>query len=220
MNKKGVELAINTIVILIISIVILGLGIGLLAKVFGTAEQTLPGIDDRIQAQLERALSTGAVVEIPLSTKTIGAGDLAIFNLGILHDPAVSNTPTFQVIIQFNQGLDRSGVPFTTPAKMIDALLLPPGPPVFSDTSYDGRQTLASIKANEVKVIPIGVVPRQGNEYRGPGQYFYNVCVCKTGCGGPTSVGTPIIGSQNCNSDTAASMSTLYGFATFSVIVR
>ena len=97
MNKKGISLAINQIVILIIGVVVLGLGIAFAVKVFTVGEYQLPGVEERVQKAIEESLKTGDVVQIPISSRTIGAKELALFNLGILYDRKGDSKRAYQM---------------------------------------------------------------------------------------------------------------------------
>jgi hypothetical protein len=223
MNSKGMELAINQVVILLISIVILGLGIAFVARIFTAAEQTLPGIDSRTEEALRNALSSGEIVEMPINIKTIGANDLATFDMVILNDPKVS-TPVgsttsndkFSVLISFNKAIDRRGNDLCASGctTQIKTLLLEPG---FTLSGSLWSQTY-TILPNDYKFIKFGVLPRnKGVAYAGPGQYFYNVCVCQNSCAsGSTAITSCDATSYESNVDSANK----YSFLTFSVIVQ
>lgn len=204
MNNKGLSLAINQVVILIISIVILSFGTLLLFNVFGEAEHQLSPVDDKLRNQMGQSLSRGDVVEMPLSTQNIKADDLAKFNLGILNDPAVVNSEKFHVLINYTNAIEKGGGDID--ADLSDAFLLSPGD--FPDYPPESNNTF-KIEENDHKVVKIGVHPKKSSNYGGPGQYFFAACVCEgDSCG---SINT-------CNSSTVSGLGDLYGYVTFSVI--
>ena len=126
MNNKGVELAINQVVMMIIGIVILGLGLAFVGKIISTSEQQLEGVDARMVRQLEEALDSGAVVQIPLNIQTSSAKDMSMFNLGILNDPVVSNNITFYIDLRTKGFVPRKG-PGQNDQNNNDMFVLPPG---------------------------------------------------------------------------------------------
>ena len=209
MNTKGASLAINQVVIIIVSVVILGLAIAFLGKIFATADHALPPVDERLEAELRNSLGDN-IVEIPRSTKKMRAGDLGLFTLGMLNDPSVSTGNQFSVLVSFDTGVKRDNSLICTSAAckssmLTEALLLPPE---FS-TNAIGRQATYTLDDNELEVINFGLVPKDASKYAGRGQYFYNVCVCEGPCGMPSCTATEYAGITNG-----------YGYVTFSAIVE
>jgi len=207
---KGIELAINQVVILIIGIVIFGLGIALMFKIFAVSEQQLPGINEQIEQQLNKALSGGKVVEIPTSTKTTSARDMATFYLGIKNDPVSSSSDEFEVLISFNKAVNSQGqsVCDDCSTKSINI-------PDFNELNDNALLSSLIIGENQVRVIGFGVTPINDPFYGGPGQYFYNVCVCEGFCDYDVCNAQEFSDKNNYNESSSP-----YGFATFTVIAR
>ena len=85
-HKAAIDLSINLIVTVIISLVILGGGIALLYKFIGGAEQVKTDLDQRTSQELERLLiDEGKQVALPLHTVNINRGDSHVFGLGVLN---------------------------------------------------------------------------------------------------------------------------------------
>ncbi|MBI2662750.1 hypothetical protein HYX11_04810 [Candidatus Woesearchaeota archaeon] len=85
-NKGAIELSINTLVIIIISIVILSAGITLLYKFIGGAEEIKTKLDTQTNAELERLLvDQGKQVSLPLHVADVPRGENHVFGLGILN---------------------------------------------------------------------------------------------------------------------------------------
>src|SRR3989344_2758265 len=99
MHKKGaIGLAVDVLVIIIISLVILAGGITILYKFIGGAEQTKAQLDERTNQELERLLvDQGQQVALPLHTAAIERGDSHVFGLGILNIGGVGNQFKVQV---------------------------------------------------------------------------------------------------------------------------
>ncbi|MFT4249861.1 MAG: hypothetical protein ACMXYD_00675 [Candidatus Woesearchaeota archaeon] len=108
-NKKALELATNTIVLLIVGILILTLSISLTYGVFCTSIEYSEQVDRQSQAQLERLLSTGGRVQVADNTKKVeNQGNFlcvgntqrtAEFVLGIQNNNAVE-TKTFTIEVE------------------------------------------------------------------------------------------------------------------------
>ncbi|MFH1850137.1 MAG: hypothetical protein ABH879_08225 [archaeon] len=84
-NKKGLELSINFLVVLILTIVVLGFGIFFVRKLMGGAEEIRTSLDDQTMARIEALLNDGSRVAIPFVKKETSPGKPAIFGVGILN---------------------------------------------------------------------------------------------------------------------------------------
>lgn len=181
--RKGVAIAINQIVIFIIGIVVFTLGIVMISQIFNTSEQILPQIDEKFKAQLERTLSDGDLVEIPLSTKHGSAKDLTLYHLVLRNDPGVYPNHVddshlfdndFIINITSNGHLDRFGNLDEDDA-FLDLLLLNP-----QWESHSTHYNLSiNMNVNSVESFALGISPSDSAEYAGPGQYTYQVDVYK-----------------------------------------
>src|SRR3989338_1661935 len=87
MNHKGaIELSVNTLVVVIISLVILAGGITLLYKFIAGAEEIKADLDARTTEELERLLvQQGKKVALPLHVADVERGKTHVFGLGILN---------------------------------------------------------------------------------------------------------------------------------------
>lgn len=106
-HKKGaIGLSINTIVVVIISLVVLGGGMSLLFKFIGGADSVKNSLDTRTEAELERLLiDQGKLVALPLHTVTIEVGKPHVFGIGILNIGAP--TDQFRVEAKVIKFIDR-----------------------------------------------------------------------------------------------------------------
>jgi hypothetical protein len=223
-NARGVSIAIEQVVIVIISIVILSLGVSLAFKIYSTSERQLAPVTGQLEQEIERALSSGSVVEMPVATKKISAKDMAEFGFGIKNDPAVtgaapSNQPNndFTVTISYGSALSPAGVDICQIQQCIsgmkNAMVLPPEFIWTEGNNNVGYYSYSfSIPENKIKAFGLGILPKNNPSYGGRGQYYYNLCVCN---------------SQNCAkpctaekfAEDANTGNNPYGFVTFSVIV-
>ena len=99
-NKKGaIGLAMNIIVILIISVVILTGGILFIQQLIGGAEDIKAQLDQKTEDEIQRLITDqGKKVALPLHTVTIEAGNNHVFGLGILNLPD-SGGDRFKIIV-------------------------------------------------------------------------------------------------------------------------
>ncbi len=99
MNKKGMELSVNFIVILIISLVIFVGSIALTFKFFKNANDYSANLDDETERQIHNLLSDGSKVAIPVQKKVIKRSKTDTFGLGVYN--ALGEEATFYVKLQF-----------------------------------------------------------------------------------------------------------------------
>ena len=87
MQRKGaIGLSINTLVVIIISLVVLGGGITLMYQFIGGATDIKTQLDSRTDAELERLLvDQGKLVALPLHVSTVERGESHVFGIGILN---------------------------------------------------------------------------------------------------------------------------------------
>ncbi len=109
MNRKAsLELSMNTLVVVIISLVILSGGITLLYKFISGAEDTKTQLDERTQQALENMIvDQGKQVALPFHTAIVERGEVHVFGIGVLNIYPAS---------------DARGSPFTieiTPVKLL-----------------------------------------------------------------------------------------------------
>ena len=98
LNRRGIELPVSMIIILIISIVVLGLAGSLTYTLVCSAEDKLVSFNAQQEKELERRLTSGAAIIIPDATKSAnqpssicGGGSVpgAVYALGIRNDNSV-----------------------------------------------------------------------------------------------------------------------------------
>ena len=144
MNKKGFELSINFIVMLVLAIAVFGFGLYFAKQLFSQGEQIKAQLDKNTESDIEELLSRGETVAIPISAKTVDSGDLAIFGLGIMN--VRGEQETFSVAITCTKALDRR-----------DNDIVPDPCPAVKILPASSSVTLSN---NERKVIPIAVVTK------------------------------------------------------------
>jgi len=106
-TRGAIDLSIETLVIIIISLVVLSAGITLIYQFIGGAEDIKAQLDLKTQDELERLLvGQGKKVALPLHVATVPRGDSHVFGLGILN--TYDATESFQVQIRLNKVTDET----------------------------------------------------------------------------------------------------------------
>lgn len=187
MNKKGIELSINFIVILIISIIIFTGSIYMTKKFFSKAEEIRKDLDSGTEDQIYSLLSDGSKVAIPVSRKDIKRGKSDVFGLGIYN--VLKDEATFEVMIVFSKAYDRD-----------ETVILNSNQGDYINEKWifsDARQY--TLQNNEKVAVPI-LVKVDGKITEDvatkKGTYIFNVCVCKDSCGGSCNSMTPMYGDS------------------------
>ena len=101
--KKGFQLSISVIVTIIIAIVLLGMGIILLNKFIGGAQEIKAELDERTDQQLSVLLESGEKVAVPFNTATIRRGDQKVLGIGIVN---IFDETDFKVEISISSAFD------------------------------------------------------------------------------------------------------------------
>ena len=167
-NKKGIELSIGMIVVLILSILIFALSVYLVFKWFKGAEFIKAEIDKQTEEQITAALRAGnTLVAIPVAVRPAKKGDAVNFGLGIKN---VGQEGDFSAALSF------AGAYATN------------GNPIIVDEEYMNKNWLGNfnvvetfhLKKNEQKLMPIQVRAYQAIQegvLTPKGDYVFNVCV-------------------------------------------
>ncbi len=101
MNKKGFQLTINMLVVIILSIAILSAGVSIFYKGFNQAASLKEQVDTQTQQQLDDLMTNSdALLAIPFTTKEADRGDYVDFNMGIHNELGVETK--FYVCVSFS----------------------------------------------------------------------------------------------------------------------
>jgi len=173
LNKKGIELSINFMVMLILALVVFGFGVKFVADLFTQAEEIRLQLDKNTEAQIEALLDRGDRFVIPIQTRDTEAGSVALFALGVLN---IDATNTFEAVIDCTAGIDLKDLPIKDPANQqpietsasgCDTWLIPKSPIL-----------LGSIVKNEKKKVSFGILPPKGTPR---GIYLFKVVILEAG---------------------------------------
>lgn len=123
-SKKGaINLAVSTIVIVVICLVVLGAGISLMRNMITGAEEIKDQLDMQTEEELERLLvDQGKKVALPLHTVTLEAGENHVFGIGILNIDSETYGEEFTMAIELSKVLDDSDDEITSSIDATEAL--------------------------------------------------------------------------------------------------
>jgi hypothetical protein len=83
-NRRGMELAVNTLVVLILGVIIVGGGIALMYNIYEQAQVTIDHISQQQQDQLfQILLGTKQPIAVLDNVQTVARGDKAIFPVAV-----------------------------------------------------------------------------------------------------------------------------------------
>ncbi len=165
-KKAAISMSIETLVIVIISLVVLGLGITLLYKFIGGAEDIKTTLDEQTDAEIDRILvDQGKQVALPRHVADISRGSNHIFGIGILNIGGAGNQ--FQIQAGINKVINEQGQE-TTSSEDINSinkwLLFNQEPIQIEENQHHKEAILVNIPKDAAK-----------------GQFIYNVQVVASG---------------------------------------
>jgi hypothetical protein len=114
MGRKGFELAISTLVVMILGIVILGGGIMLLAKLVDSAQPIAEDLSTEQLRDLRRLLANGQLVATTPADQGVDAGKYA--SVGVMVENRLASDATFTVDVVGKDNDDKP-IPLATSTK-------------------------------------------------------------------------------------------------------
>lgn len=155
-HKKGIELSVNFLVVIIISLAMLGMAVVFFNKFFAGAKTIQASYDKQTEEELESLLVQGKKVAIPFTREEIRAGETAVFGLGILN--VAGGEREFFIEIECDKFIRDDGSTA--------------GCPSVEDPLFPSSKIL---KNNEHLKVPIAIPTKKSAQL---GTYVYNLCVC------------------------------------------
>lgn len=89
-RKGGLQLSINFLVVIILSIVLFGIGLTIFYQVIEIGAKVQLDIDEQTQAQLDRALDDGGIVIIPRKVVEVTGGEVAYITFGFINEGEIA----------------------------------------------------------------------------------------------------------------------------------
>ncbi len=172
------ELQVNTLVVLILSIVIFGGGIAIFYKAFAKGQEQVYYLDQASQQQIENALDDGSLVAIPINSKTIERGGHATFGVGVTNEDGTSASHVFSLVVTYST---RDPLPIA--------------PTGGTWIKFDGNAI--PLQNGQKKVFQLYIVPKDANQ---KGTHIFNVAVCYDGeDSGTSSLGHSLCAAKGLN---------------------
>jgi hypothetical protein len=149
MNKAGLQLSINFIVIFILAIVIIGFGLSIFTQLFNSVEELPDRISENQRRQLQELLRAGTPVAVAPSVQEVSRDEDPIYSVAIQNDYGDEHT--------FNVTFKEQSAP---PASTLGV----------EDFIFREAHTIAP---GERAYVPFKIVVGDAR----PGSYIYNVTV-------------------------------------------
>ena len=146
MNKKGIELSINFVVILIITLIVFAGSITIAAKLMSRINVYKEAMDKQTEDRLESMINSGnEEVVIAFNKKDVRGGESVVFGLGVLNKLGVQKD--FKVNVTPSQAVAKDGSVI----------------PDFTSTnplgwSFLSSMDIGSIKNNDHKITPLVII--------------------------------------------------------------
>ncbi|MBW2995222.1 hypothetical protein KY312_02630 [Candidatus Woesearchaeota archaeon] len=164
MQKRGLELSINFIVVLVLAIVTLVMGIIIFNIIFRSGTELEREVSQRTKDQINRLLMTGdQKIAMPDFFKEIEAGDQHAFGLGIRNYRSTSQQ--FTIYVEFDMAVDKQNTDRTAEAVANHEI----------EKWYFEETGPYAITQNELEVISVPI--RVGNKAKNSWIYVFNVVV-------------------------------------------
>ena len=158
-SKKALELSINSLVVIIISLVILTSGIVLMRTFFKSTAEIKAKIDTQTESKIASLLAEGEPIAVPIYRKTIEPKKHKTFGLGILNIIQDYPQTTFNIDIRFSGAYDRTNTEITG---------------INAQNWLLYEEEPVTLAANEQKIIPILVAVSADAV---PGTYIFTIDV-------------------------------------------
>ncbi len=175
-SRRGVELAINTLVVIILGVVMLGAGLFLFVSLFGAITETVRDVDEVTKAKLrEEMMRAGDNVLADYTIREIRRGKFGQFNVGVHNVLADSGDGgrAFFMEVSLSGCYDLDLVPFPAGCPEADDWLEPPPAP--GGTLF--RRLEPPLRYDEDGFLAFGVkIPEESLE---SGRYEFTVDACE-----------------------------------------
>lgn len=167
-NKKGLEVAIGTIVLIILAILVFIFAIAIVFDIFGGAEEIKAQIDIKTKSQIEAAMQrTNELVSIPFNVKSTKRGDAVTFGMGVKN---ILSPRDFSASVSFDDAYNPDGSVMGN----VDTETV-------MDTWLGNFRNIPAfhLVKNDYKLVPITILANTNTGF-GPtqvGDYVFNVCI-------------------------------------------
>jgi hypothetical protein len=156
--KKGaIQLSLNFLVVIILSLAILTAGILLLKVFIGGAQEIQADLDSETESRMQALLDSGQKVVIPFSRQTITRGDSHLFGVGVLN---IRDTTTYSLNVRISEAIKPDDSVYDNDVKLE------------ARNWIDFDNTLFTLNKDErTRVLVLADIPNNAPS----GTYIYNV---------------------------------------------
>lgn len=166
-SRKGIQLSINMLVVIILGVVLLGMGIMLVTSMVDKGQSYSDEVDQQLMDQLRKSqFSDGRLVAVLSPQKEVSSGDTAYFVLGFRNNE--DQPRNFRVVVDFN----KDSSPVSSEPEWASSM-----EPSAADAAIYHDQKV-SLEPNSDSFARIAIAPPKDLT---SGQYFYDVYVCYDG---------------------------------------
>ena len=141
MNRKGIELSVNFIVMLVLAIVVFSFGLIFTSKLFTQAKELKADLDAETERNVEALLNKGDRVATFISSKEVKPGSSAIFAVGILN--VLKEQTTFDINVTCSVAVNARGTEIVNGCAGAHTSKIQP----------------VTIERTKQKIIPVAVAP-------------------------------------------------------------
>ncbi|MBC8501403.1 MAG: hypothetical protein ISS25_04790 [Nanoarchaeota archaeon] len=113
MDRKGFQIAVNFLVVIILSLVLFGAGMVIFTKIIDKGTDFQAKITDRMQEQLNAAMDDGSVIVVQPQRVNGKRGKSVLFTVGFWNE--FPNEYNFKVVVSDKDGLSGAMNYFTDP---------------------------------------------------------------------------------------------------------
>lgn len=162
LGRKGIDLSINTLVVIILGMLILGGGFLLLSQIDSSTRDLLQDVGRTTQQKIDKELVGGNLISIPDNTRTNAKYGIQHFALGFVNK--LTETHIFKPEFEFREAFTSNGTSIT-----ID------GDEMLFHRDFDDSTNYVTLAANEVvKDIAFSITIPHGSP---KGTYVFDVTI-------------------------------------------
>lgn len=160
-NKKGIELSVNFLVVIILSIVMLGMGVMMIRNFYSQSIETHQRISEKEEAQILSMLNRGEKVAMPVNFKKVQRGEIEPYGIGIFN--VLEERKKFEIKIEEEdiRAFDLNDEPIAFPQEFVN-IVIEETEPILEPNEFNTFNLFAKVSKDAVR-----------------GNYIYTVSIIK-----------------------------------------
>lgn len=166
LKKASIQISVNFLVVMIISLIIMGLGVTLLRNMMTQGGQNIADVDQQLEERIESLLGEdGKSVSVPIVQRSVKRGDAVAFGVGVMNIDGDSNGNDFSINVSLDEAYETDGAVINI--NNCGDLTCP---------KYNPTLNEQKIENNEKATFPVPIMVPENTE---SGQYIFDLKVCK-----------------------------------------